>query len=144
MDEPLARADIPGKLLPIQQVVQVLPDNGEFAAYLGRALGEIPGIVDVHLCVHGDVFPTFDDFREACASCEASWTDPDADAECRLSNASTCCAPLRTARRQHGMLILSLGDEEAFSPYRAFAQSIANVVAMTLETRQYLQQLADT
>jgi len=144
MEQPIARADILGKLLLIQQVVDVLPDRGGIAAFLRRALGEIPGVIDVHLCVRGEVFPRSDDFSAACAKCEASWNASGNDTECMVGNASTIRAPLRTARRLHGMLILSLGDEGAFSPYRDFVQNIANVVAMTVETREYLQQLADT
>jgi PAS domain S-box-containing protein len=145
MDQPTIRADILGKLLLIQQVLDVLPDNGGIAAFLRRALGEIPGVIDVHLCVGGAVFPPSDEFTEACARCEASWSasGTGAGTECLVGDASTICVPLRTARRLHGVLILSLGDKGAFSPYRGFVQNIANVVATTVETRQYLRQLDD-
>ncbi|MGD0020183.1 MAG: EAL domain-containing protein [Candidatus Limnocylindrales bacterium] len=143
MEQPSVRADILGKLLLIQQVLDVLPDNGEIAAFLRRALGEIPGVIEVHVCVQGAVFPPSDEFNEACAKCEVLWSASGNGTECMVRNASTIRAPLRTARRVYGVLILSLGDEGVFSPYQSFVQNIANVVATTLETRQYIRQLND-
>lgn len=141
MERPAVRADILGKLLLVQQTLDVLPDNGGIAAFLRRALGEIPGVIDVHLCVEGEVFPPSDEFTEACARYEASWSASGIGTERPVGSASTLWVPLRTARRLHGALILSLGVEEAFSPYRDFIRNIANVVATTLETRQYIRQL---
>lgn len=143
MEQPAVRADILGRLLLVQQTLDVLPDNGGIAAFLRRALGEIPGVIDVHLCVEGAVFPPSDEFSEACARYEASWSASGTGTECLVGSASTLWVPLRTARHLHGALILSLGAEEAFSPYRDFIQNIANVVATTLETRQYIRQLDD-
>ena len=143
IDQPTARADILGKLLLIQQVLGVLPDNDGIAAFLRRALDEIPGVTDVHLCVAGVVFPPAGEFAEQCARCEASWSASGNDPACLVGIANTLHAPLRTARGVHGVLILSLGDEVAFSPYLAFVQNIANVVASTIETRQVIAQLDD-
>lgn len=139
--QPNIRSDILGKLLLIQETLEVLPDNAGIAAFLSRALGEIPGVTDLHLCVGGTVFPPSAEFVEACARHAETHDASGACTGLMVGNARTICTPLRTARNLYGMLILSLDDEEAFSPYRAFVQNIANVIATTCETREYIHQL---
>lgn len=134
------RAEVLGKLLLIQETLDVLPDNAGIAAFLRRALSDIPGVIDVHLCVGGAVFPPSKDFDDICAKLEARNASGTC-ADCTVGTARVICLPLRTARHLYGMLLLSMDDEEAFSPYRAFVQNIANVVATTLETREHVRQL---
>lgn len=141
MTPPTVRADILGKLLLIQETLDVLPDNEGIAAFLRRALSEIPGVVDIHLYIGGEVFPPSEAFDEVCAEYEAARNTSSAFADCIVGAAHAVFVPLRTARQLYGMLIPSLDDVEAFSPYRAFVQNIANVIATTLDTREYIRQL---
>lgn len=135
------RADILGKLLMIQETLDILPDSAAIAAFLRRALGEIPGVTDMHLYMGGALFPPSREFEEFCADNEAAWTTSGACVDCTIGTTRAVCVPLRTARHPYGMLILSLDDEDSFSPYRAFVQNIANVVATTFEAREYVRQL---
>lgn len=139
--QPNIRADVLGKLLLIQETLDVLPDSAGIAAFLRRALGEIPGVLDVHLCVGGVVFPPSREVGEVCAIWEAARSTSSGCIDCMVGSTRAICVPLRTARHLYGTLILSLGDRDAFSPYLAFVQNIANVVAATFETREYLRQL---
>ncbi|WP_283743446.1 EAL domain-containing protein [Sideroxydans sp. CL21] len=135
------RADILGKLFLIQEALEVLPDSAGIAAFLRRALSEIPGVVDMFLCVDGFLYPPSKEFDKVCAEDEAAWRasgsslDHAVDTDCRI------IIPLCSPHHLFGKLILSIGDKEAFSPYQAFVQNIANVIATTLEKREYLSQL---
>ena len=135
------RADILAKLLLIQETLDVLPDSEGIAAFLRRALDGIPGVTDVHLCVHGVVIPPSDEFKNVCAESEATWNDSCAYDTCALNKAGTFSVPLRTMHRLHGLLMLSLGDEEAFAPYKDFMRNVANVIAMALDHRDYIREI---
>jgi PAS domain S-box-containing protein len=138
---PSIRAEILGKLLLIQATLDVLSDNAGIAAFLRRSLSGIPGVVDVHIFVGGEVFPPSREFDEIGARCEAAWRTSGACPEQTIGVARVTCIPLRTVHQLYGLLILSLDDEEAFSLYRDFIRNIANVVATTFETRDHVRQL---
>jgi len=135
------RADILGKLLVIQETLDVLPDTATTAAFLNRALCEIPGVVNVHLCVAGEVFPPSEEFESRCATFAADNGNSPACIKCLIGTSRATCLPLKTARHSFGRLVLLLNDEQAFSPYLCFIQNISNVVATTFETRKYLRDL---
>ena len=135
------RADILGKLLLIQETLEVLPDGASIAAFLRRALSEIPGVVDMILCVGGVLYPPSKEFDKVCAEDEEAWRASSSSLDHAVDTDFYNTIPLRTPHQLFGKLILSIGDKEAFSPYQAFVQNIANVIATTLEKREYLSQL---
>ncbi|MHB1312464.1 MAG: PAS domain-containing hybrid sensor histidine kinase/response regulator [Gemmatimonadaceae bacterium] len=139
--QPNIRADILGKLLLVQETLDVLPDSASIAKFLRRSLVEVPGVVDSHLYVGGEVFPPSREFAEIGARCEAAWKASGTCPDDMIGAVRVICLPLRTARRLYGMSLLSLDDEEAFSPYRAFVRNLDNVVATTFETRDHIRQL---
>jgi len=144
MEQPTVRADILGKLLLIQETLDVLPDSAGIAAFLQRALSEIPGIVDMHLYVEGVSYPPSKEFDKVCAEYEAAWSTSSACLDHPVGTDLWVFIPLRSSHHLYGKLILSINDKDAFSPYRAFVQNIANVVATTLDTRKYIRQLDES
>lgn len=140
----MSATDLLGKLLLVQQTLEVLPDSATIASFLRRALGEIPGLIDVHLYVGGAVVPPSEEFEAFCAENEAAWKTSNAATDGTVGSVPVICLPLRTARHGYGTLLLSIDNEEALSPYRVFLQNIAKGVATMFETREYVQQLDAT
>ncbi|MBF0553777.1 MAG: hypothetical protein HQK96_04385, partial [Nitrospirae bacterium] len=50
MEAPLIRADILGKLIVIQDVIEMMPGIKEMAEFLSRPVLSIPGISEFFLC----------------------------------------------------------------------------------------------
>lgn len=141
MDRTTVRADILGKLLLIQETLEVLPDGAGVAAFLRRALSEIPGVVDTLLCEGGVIYPPSGEFDKICTEDAAAGSTSSPGADYADDTDRWIIIPLRSPHHIFGKLILSIGDKEAFSPYQAFVQNIANVIATTLENREYISQL---
>ncbi|MEB3289364.1 MAG: EAL domain-containing protein [Leptolyngbya sp.] len=117
------RPEVMGRLLVIPSMLDVLPDAGAMAVFLGAALREIPGVVQASLCVEGVVYPNVG--SNGCpASTQQSF-------------------PLSSPRRQYGHLILSLADEASFNLYRPYVSNIANIVTTVLENRAFLRDIQD-
>jgi PAS domain S-box-containing protein len=93
-----------------------MPDVDHLAAFLARALGEVPGVGEVRLLVDG---------AHAAA----------------LPGAPLHRVELRTARRSMGALVIALDDPAAFAPYAPFVDNTGNVVALLLETRGHVAEL---
>ncbi len=113
---PGPEAAILGRLLVIQQTLDMMPDVDRMASFLRSALGQLPGVREACLCVASGVLPV-----------RANSDADDADD----SNASEVRAPsdgqpethsilLRRARQIYGVLVLELSDRRAFAPYAAF------------------------
>lgn len=135
------RADILGKLLVIQETLDVLPDAATTAEFLNRALTEIPGVVNVHLRVDGEIYPPSSEISTHCLPLAASSAETNSCVGCMMGALHMTCLPVRTARHVFGTLVLLLNDEKGFAPYQSFIQNISNVVATTFETREYIREL---
>ena len=131
-------AAILGRLLLIQQTLDVMGDAEHMAGYLSCVLVEIPGVAGAHFCLDGRVHPPHEAYRLALAK-EISGYRAGAPLE---GQPDTFCLPLRRAHRLFGLLVLRLADREAFAPYEPFVANTANVMATTLETRDALTRLA--
>ncbi len=136
------RADILGKLFVIQDAVQVLPSEASTAAFLGRALGEVPGVVKVCACLRGVLYPPDPALADTCLRF-AAIADTPASIGPREFGAvpGTELVPFATARHLYGFLALGLGDAAAFAPYAAFIKNIASVVAIYLEAHDNLAEI---
>ncbi len=129
------RPEVLGRLLVIPSMLDVLPDSGAMAVFLGAALREIPGVAQASLCVEGMVYPN-----------PGMNGSPPA---LRLPGMSPSPAPLQQSfplsspRRQYGHLILGVENEDAFHPYRPYVSNIANIVTTVLENRAFLRDIQD-
>lgn len=127
------RPDVLGRLLVIPSILDVLPDAGAMAVFLGAALREVPGVASVTLAVEGVIYPS-----------QRSKVAPNG------LMANTCNAPLAqhhfplsSPRRQYGHLLLGLEDSVAFQAYEPYVANIANIVATMLENRAFLQDISE-
>ncbi|PZN81789.1 MAG: hypothetical protein DM484_07605 [Candidatus Methylumidiphilus alinenensis] len=137
----IIRADVLAKLLRIHETLDVLPDYPTIADFLQRALGEIPGVLHMHLYVEGVVFPSFQLLEEICTESKTAGDTSSENIGRGGDNSLIVTTPLQSARQKYGKLILCLYDKEAFSPYLAFVQNIANALVATLETREHIRHL---
>lgn len=138
----LARPDILGKFLVIQDMMESMPDAAHTASFLRQALRDVPGLNDMHLCIGGTVYPPHDGLKRACARCQETGTIPSgADAEKLAGVSGTVLLPIATSRKLFGLLALSVGNRADLAPYEAFLRNIANVVATDLETRDHIVQI---
>lgn len=135
------RADILARLLLIQETLDVLPERESIAAFMRRSLRDVPGVQDSLLYLEGTLFPPSAEYEETAAHAQAAWQTSGCCKDQLIDGQRVISLPLRTARKLYGMLILSLDDETAFEPYRAFVRNVNNVVAATLEIREHIRRL---
>lgn len=133
-------ATVLGRLLVIQETLDILPDPAGIGEFLDAALSEVPGVAGAHLCVDGKLVPASADLAPLCAGMEPNHAriaaGPMGEGQ-RLF-----VYPLRIASRFYGALLLRLSDPAEFRNYRDFLGNIANVVARTLENRAFVAELA--
>ncbi|MFH7245359.1 MAG: diguanylate cyclase domain-containing protein [Spirulina sp.] len=124
--------EVLGRLLIIPSMLDVLPDLGAMAIFLGAALREVPGVAHITLCVRGAVYPT-----HFPGGGKHTATAPDASPLVQRS------LPLSTPRHQYGHLLISVDNELAFTAYEPYIRNIANIVATVLENRAFLQDIQE-
>ena len=119
-------AEVLGRLLVIQQTLEMLPDNRRISEFLHLALLDVPGIADC--MVHFPDAPSIPDGKPfGFGTVEGSQ-----------------CAHLsiRTPRATFGHVHLVLADLEIYQAYEPFLDNLALAIATVLENRQNLAQLA--
>jgi diguanylate cyclase (GGDEF)-like protein/PAS domain S-box-containing protein len=122
--------EVLGRLLIIPSMLDVLPDSGAMAIFLGAALRDVPGVAYITLCVDGIVYPSY--FPRGSKEHSAV---PDAPALAQHS------LPLASPRHQYGHLLISVDDDPAFTAYEPYVRNIANIVTTVLENRAFLQDI---
>ncbi|HYE36698.1 PAS domain S-box protein [Methylocaldum sp.] len=137
-----------GKLLIVQQTLGILAAKEEQAAFLCRALRDIPGIVDVHFCFLGAFVPerSASTVPNACDYCANATPSLVLNRCGAVRDTKAECIPLRAATKLHGFLILAIGNSQAFAPYAPYIVNTANFVATLLEkreTKERLEQVLD-
>jgi PAS domain S-box-containing protein len=141
--ETAAQADILGRLLVIQQAIQVLPNEASIAAFLGRALDDAPGVGKVSVCLRGVLYPPDGALADACRRFLAVSNAPASIGQKELGAIpGTELIPFATVRHLYGFLALDLEDAAAFAPYASFIKNIAGVVAVYLEARNNFAEIA--
>jgi len=84
MTQSTVRADILGKLLLIQETLDILTDSPRIAAFLRRALSEIPGVIDVHFYMDREVIPPSKEIEKECTKSEAEWNTTSTCIDCMM------------------------------------------------------------
>ena len=133
------RSDILGRLLVMQQTLDVMSDERGVALYLCSALRQVPGVSEVHLCYRGaPVSPEPED--SPCRRCR-DHPDWDGMRPCRLEGLpGYTVMALRTHRALYGHLVFASGDRKAFGPYEPYLANFANVVATLFENHELLRE----
>jgi len=135
--------EILGKLLIVQQTLGVLSAKEQQAAFLCRALHDIPGIEDVHFCFCGSFVPKQPEAAGFCACDHCKSTVPTVGlTRCgAVPDTAHECIPLRTATKLYGFLILGIGNVRRFVPYAPYIVNTANFLATLLEKRETKERL---
>jgi PAS domain S-box-containing protein len=140
--------EILGKLLIVQQTLGILSAKEEQAAFLCRALCDVPGIEDIHFCFRGSFVPKQLEAAGFCMCDRCTNATPSVELNrCgAVPEARNECIPLRTATKLYGFLILGIGSARAFAPYAPYIVNTANFLATLLEkreTKDRLEQVLD-
>jgi PAS domain S-box-containing protein len=136
-EEGALRADVLGRLLVVQQALDVLPNEGEIAAFLCRALSEVPGVEGACLAFEGRPIVARTELEGACV--KARGTDVAVPGDPLPDLPGSAAYPVRTVRRSYGMLALALREPGAFDPYRPVVSNVIGTIAAALETRELLR-----
>ncbi|MBF0608277.1 MAG: PAS domain-containing sensor histidine kinase [Magnetococcales bacterium] len=144
MDGGFIQADIVGRLLVIQEALDVMPGVKGMAEFLERALLEVPGLDVSYICHRGRLFLGLN-VELPCCSGSGQWReDVRGEHECAIENIQGMkVMPLRTINALHGYLVLDVGDPEQLAPYEPFLKNICNVLSRTIENRETMQSLRE-
>jgi PAS domain S-box-containing protein len=139
-----AKTDVLGKLLFIQQALDLLPDERVIGEFVARALLDIPGVLKTHVCLSAASASPRADFEPVCGTCTVRRGDA------TIAGTAKCVVapmpgyrvfPLRTARGNYGYIPIRVGDRRKFSRYDPHIENMANTVANAVENRRYRDQL---
>jgi diguanylate cyclase (GGDEF)-like protein/PAS domain S-box-containing protein len=130
------KAEVLGRLLVIQQTLDILPHEEVMASFLDEALRGVPGVERAYLCLDGKVRPSPVAADICAVACRRIRAAPDSRIRCEsIPGAPLQLVPVRTPRAWFGYLLLKIDDEILFQAYRVFLINIGHVVATTLENR---------
>ena len=120
------KADILGRLLVIQQVMDLLPDLPRMADFLRMAFFDVPGI----------------------SACQVRFTDAVGDSAGSVISGNAIPGAvhmaINTPRAAFGDICLEIADWKIFRAYEPFLGNIAQMVATILENRQNATRLSET
>ncbi|KJU82815.1 multi-sensor signal transduction histidine kinase [Candidatus Magnetobacterium bavaricum] len=137
------QADIIGRLLVIQETLDVMPSVKGMAEFLDRALLEVPGLEAIYICHRGRLFLSSNVELPCCSGREQRPEDY-REHECAIENIQGMkVMPLSTINALHGYLILDVTAPEQFAPYEPFLKNICNVLSRTIENRETMQSLRE-
>ena len=136
-EEGALRADVLGRLLVVQQALDVLPNEEEIAAFLCRALSEVPGVEGACLALEGRPIVASTELEGACVKARGTGVAVPGGPLPDLPGSAAY--PVRTVRRSYGMLALALREPGAFDPYRPVVSNVIGTIAAALETRELLR-----
>jgi signal transduction histidine kinase/CheY-like chemotaxis protein len=137
------QAEVLGRLLVIQELLEVMPDDAGIASFLRQALRDVPGISDVYLCVRGVLYPPNEFLKDACVRFAAARDTPTSiGPEDFRDLPGTVLMSLASTRHLYGFLAFSIDSLTAFSAYESFLRNTANLVATVLEKRDHIDELA--
>jgi PAS domain S-box-containing protein len=138
------KPDVLGKLLFIQQTLVALPDFESISSFLGKALGEVPGVGALYLFDGEKVYPGSAELETTLKKNMARLKTAHSFEYgfCGLENG--VCFPIRSNRMLHGALLLQVDDKEKFGPYEYAIMSVAGSLTTELDARENLRQILET
>jgi PAS domain S-box-containing protein/diguanylate cyclase (GGDEF)-like protein len=139
-----ARTDVVGKLLFMQQALDLMPGEGAIGEFVAHALLDVPGVLRAYVCLGASPASPNPDFEPVCGICTVRLGDAAANgtANCGVAAISGYRVfPLRTARGQQGYIPIKVGDRRKFSRYEPHIKNMANTLANAVENRRCQHQL---
>jgi diguanylate cyclase (GGDEF)-like protein len=136
-----ASAAVLGRLLVIQQAIDAMPDDTRLAAFVRRALADIPGIADAHVHLKGSTTAPSPAIAALLERCNGGATGtPEANLQRSIGH-DGYCFPIHAPGQHFGCLVVQTVDERAFRPYRDFLGNISSTISRVLASRLYLSRL---
>ncbi|MBF0539521.1 MAG: PAS domain-containing sensor histidine kinase [Nitrospirae bacterium] len=136
------QADIVGRLLVIQEALDIMPDVKGMAEFINRALLEVPGVDAIYICHRGRFFLA-GGVEFPCCLAREHGAEVYSEHECAIEGIPGMkVMPLRTINALYGYLILDIAPKQ-FTPYEPFLRNICNVLARTIENRETLKGLKE-
>lgn len=142
-DGNMPSAVVLGRLLVIQQVLHILPDEIRIGEFVRQALVTVPGVNDAYVHIAGHTKPPPPEMAKLCEQCEQALQDGMSLNFIQFNNLpDTHFFPLRSATRTFGVLLVRVENEALCQPYLHFLSNLGNAIGLILETRLYQAQLA--
>jgi DNA-binding CsgD family transcriptional regulator len=126
-----------GRLLLVQLVLNLLPDEQRIVEFTRGALLQVPGVREAHMCLTGCVVPPgaqWESIRERCV--EAQFDPNSLDVSAIEKETGTSVLLLRTTSLLFGLILVDVADAASFSVYEDFLVNIANAVTMALDAKR--------
>jgi len=96
-------------------------------------------VSSIHLCIRGRSVYENDNYKETCSLCKDLWNESD-DAlgfQCKLKGfRGIRCLQIATESRLYGFINFFLNDADAFVLYEPYIRNIANLIALTMESKR--------
>jgi len=135
--ETVLQDDVLGRLLLVQLVLALLPDEQRIVEFTRGALLQVPGVGDVHMCMTGFVIPPSEQWEEVRQRCSRARLDPNSlDVSAIEKETATSVLLLRTTARLFGLVLVEVADAALYSLYEGFLFNIASAVAMALDAQR--------
>jgi signal transduction histidine kinase len=144
-NEPLARADVLGRLLVLQQTLDAMPNETRIAEFTKQALITVPGVSEVltHIC--DPMLSPEAKLQEIAAQCVRQRCKPSSsDPTARSDENGMHYFPLRKESHLFGFLVVRASDEGMLDPYIDLLSNIANAIGNVLDSRLHHTQLSKT
>jgi DNA-binding CsgD family transcriptional regulator len=126
-----------GRLLLVQLILTLLPDELRIVEFTRGALLQVPGVGDVHMCLTGRVVPPGEEWESTRQRCVEAQMDPNSlDVSAIEKETGTSALLLRTTARLFGLVLIDVADAALFSVYEDFLVNIANAIAMALDAKR--------
>jgi PAS domain S-box-containing protein len=132
-----------GKLLILQQNLEILPTREEQATFIQRTLHEVPGLADARFCFPDRLLPECPSANAACVLMAPKEVPAPSSMlrHCAGEFPELQSIPLRTAAKLYGFMILTIADPAALASYAPYLLNIANSLANLLEKQAMSAEL---
>ncbi|MCI4627082.1 MAG: PAS domain-containing protein [Candidatus Magnetoovum sp. WYHC-5] len=136
-NEVTIQSDILGRLLVIQETLDVMPDNRGIAEYLSSALSGVPGIDKVYICINNQLLADNKIIEINCN--DKCWNKEDSYI-CK-ETVGTGHIIIKNKKGKIGCFVIFVKDIKLYKLYEPFLKNVANVVAKEIENREYMNAL---
>jgi PAS domain S-box-containing protein len=139
-------ARVLGKLLILQQNLEILPSREEQATFIRRTLREVPGLADARFCFPDRLLPECPSAKTSCVLTAPKEIPVPSYAlrHCAGELPETQSIPLRTAAKLYGFMILTIADPAILACYAPYLLNIVNSLANLLEKQTMREELQRT
>ncbi len=143
-----ASPEVLGKLLLLQSTLHAMSGPGQLAEYIAAGLVSVPGISAAAVCREGSILGAIPADWGSIVQCSActlfeARSHPDGGSQPCLASRTdgVHTIALRTSFNHYGFLLLRADEPAFYQLYLPFIESVANVMALSLEARVQADKL---